>query len=637
MKKNNNIIFLLVFLFLSVFSGSGNSQPEYKFNFDKEWEWVEFIYGGHEVSEEAKSLVDYMNKTVDIVDGRILFKQLSLLESVNDILRLTEIARLDSSIIKNNHPYILDSLLHNFYEQNTLNGLIYAAYKLFLARGNPPFSSKTFVKKEMLTSIDDTVDAGFELNFDYTNAELILNLLENEKNDFYNVIKSKSPDFAEKIIFDENTVNDCFRNAIDNSPLYTIYKLIFPESYGNLGGIYIYKELYRRAIFELKSKEQQIKFEVKNRVFQFLPSDMNLNTNLKYTLGLKSQEDFNLTGNLIYNLEYSGNDHRQVFINLTRSIFNKGKSRIYLDIIPYLFDKSDTLYAKIISAVHDGGMINYIAPTSIDNRPLTLLEKDFMHFRRTCNEIKSGTDPELIDTLIKNGLEGLGLFYTMGTQMTFTIEKVLGKSAIKNSMIHGPFYFFGKYIDSYREDPKNIRIIFRFPEDFEEKINLMGRKISNEIISDVSKLSSEKGNYLQNDIQIWNDTLIRRSLELQNKYGKKYNGYQVYLLTGELFLANKLFSDATESFLKAYFDVPDKERFFNIISGKMFDNNAYKECLEFTDEFLKLNRNINNIYLMRAKCFIKTGNDENAIKELETVLSFDPDNIEANILLHELK
>ncbi|MBN1634126.1 MAG: tetratricopeptide repeat protein [Ignavibacteria bacterium] len=640
MKKEINkikiaVIFLVPFLIIT-FQKSA-AQPNYRFNFDKDWDWVEFIYGGHDITEEAKAVIDNMSKSVDIVDARKLFKYLSLLEFVNKVKEMSDVALIDSLICSNNNRAIIDASLVNFFEESTLSGIIFTAAKLFSLRTEPPFSAKTFIKREQLSKLTDTIDADFKLQFNYSNAETILDLLDYEVEDYYSLLEEKTTGYTEKLSADREKVNECFKYAVNKSPVYNIYKFIFPNSFGNLGGVFVYRDLFRSSIKQIKGNEQQITFEVKNRLYQFLPLTMNLNTEVKFSFALGIKDDFLESGTLIYNLETSGNDSRLIFTNLSRRLFEKGKSRIYINILPYIFDKSDTLYAKIIGGVHEGGLLNYIAPTSIETRPLSLLEKDFMHFRRTCNEIKKGIDTRLIDTLITLGFQGLGLFSTMGTQMAYDIEKGQGKSAIKNSLTYGPFYFFKTYINEYYEDPKSIRHIFRFTPELEDKINVMMKKLPEEIISSVSSLAMQKGGSDYYTDAVWNEYIITKSKELQEKHSKKYNGYTVYLLTGELFFKNKLYSEAAASYLQAYMDVPDKQRYFNIISNKFFIAGAYTECIEFTNGFINYNRTLPESYLMLGKIYFNLNNFEKAKENLEMVILLDPLNVEADMLLNELK
>lgn len=627
---------LLVF-FVLIFVQKSEAQTDYKFNFDKDWDWVEFIYGGYDVSEEAQGLIKNMSENIDLIDARILFKNLSQLNYLFEAKNISEVALLDSAIFPNNNKIIIDTALKDFYEQNTLNGIIFSAAKLFTLRSNPPFSGKSFVKKEQLSALTDTIDVKFDLKYNYTNAEVILSLLEYNTNDYYSLLEQKTKGYTDKLLMDKDKINECFKYASNNAPLFNIYKLLFPSSFGNLGGIFVYREHFRTAIRQIKQKEEHIKFEVKHRLFQYLPTTLDLNSEIYFSFAFETRSEYFHTGSLNYNLETSGNDHRIIFSNIARSLIEKAKNRTYVDILPFIFDKNDTLYAKIISAVYEGGLLNYVAPKSVENRPLSLLEKDFMHFRRTCNEIKNNSDKKLIDTLIYNGIQGLGLYYTMGTQIAFTVEKAFGKSGIKNSMIYGPFYFLKNYITAYYDEQYNVRHIFRFTPEFESKIDTMGTKISRDIISDVSNLSLQNSGPEKISGLLWNEYLITKSKELQEKHSKKVNGYTVYLLTGEVLFKNALYSEAASSYVKAYFDVPDKQRFFNIIGNKLFEAGAYTACLEFINEFLKYNKTLTESYLLRAKTYMKLNNYKKAKEDVETVLLIDPLNIEADILLNELK
>ncbi len=630
-------ILLLTVSLLFLITCESKAQPNYKFNFDKDWEWVEFIYGGYDISEESKSLITNMSENIDLIDARIMFKTLSLLDYLYEAKDISRIAVIDSSVFPNNNRIHIDTVLKNFYEPNTLNGLISCASQLFALRKNPVFSGKNFVKKEQLSVITDTIDVKFDLQYDYTNAEVILNLLEYDTEDYYNLLEEKTKGYTDKLLMKKDKINECFKYASKNTPLFNIYKLLFPSSFGNLGGIFVYREHFRTALRQIRQKEDQIKFEVKHRLFQYLPTTLDLNSKVNFSFAFETKSEYYHTGYINYNLETSGNDHRIIFSNIARMLIEKAKNRTYVDIIPYIFDGNDSLYAKIINAVYLGGLINYIAPTTFENRPLSLLEKDFMHFRRTCNEIKNGTDRKIIDTLIYNGIQGLGLFYTMGTQMAFTVEKAFGKSGIKNSMVYGPFYFFRSYITAYYDEQYKVRQVFRFTPDFEDRIDTMGTKIPRDIISDVSNLSLQNSGPEKISGLLWDEYLITKTKQLQDAHNKKRYGYTVYLLTGELLFKNALYSESASSFLKAYPDISDKKRFFNLISQNLFSAGAYTACLEFIIGFMQYNRTLLESYLMRAKTYIKLGNYDKAKQDLETILLIEPVNIEADMLLNDIK
>lgn len=640
MKEETNKLKLFILLTVSllfIINGESAAQTDYKFTFDKDWEWVEFIYGGHDISEEAKSLITTMSENIDLIDARIMFKNLSLLDYLYEAKDISQVALIDSSVFPNNNRIHIDTVLKNFYEPNTLNGIIFSAAQLFALRKNPVFSGKNFVKKEQLSALTDTIDVKFDLQYDYTNAEVILNLLEYDTGDYYSLLEEKTKGYTDKLMMKRDKINECFRYASKNTPLYNIYKLLFPSSFGNLGGVFVYREHFRTAIRQIKQKEDHIKFEVKHRLFQYLPTTLDLNTKVNFSFAFETKSEYYHTGYINYNIETSGNDHRLIFSNIARMLVEKAKNRTYVDILPYIFDGNDSLYAKIINAVYLGGLINYIAPTTFENRPLSLLEKDFMHFRRTCNEIKTSADKKIIDTLIYNGIQGLGLFYTMGTQMAFTIEKAFGKSGIKNSMVYGPYYFFRSYITAYYDEQYKVRQIFRFTPDFEDRIDTMGTKIPREIIGDVSNLSLQNSGPEKISGLLWGEYLITKSKQLQDNHNKKLHGYTVYLFTGELLFKNALYSESASSFLKAYPDISDKKKFFNLISQNLFNAGAYTASLEFINGFLQYNRTLLESYLMRAKTYLKLGNYEKAKQDLETVLLLEPANIEADMLLNDLK
>lgn len=604
-------------------------QPYYGFNFDKEWEWVELIYGNYNVSANSKNLIEQLEEIIDINDARILFKNLSLLESLNQVKDLIYIAEQDSLIQPNDFKQKLESAFIYFDATDNLDGLIYTAYILAPLQKNSPFNNKSFKEKKPLLNIVDTLNIDFKLNYTYDNAELILDLLGKTEIDFYQELENQVPSYTQKLKLDKEKINLCFQYATNNSPLYNIYKVINPASFSNLGGIYLYRDKISRAISKYKRDEDLITFEVKNRVFQFLPYQVSLNSKINFSLGLEVNDEFlnsQYVKETYVNVESFGENYLKLVKFITRQLFIKGRNQIYTNILPYTVKGIDTVLVFILNEVQSGGVLNYVAPVSDESRPLSLLEKDFQYFRKVIKEIQF-SKKEAIDSLIQEGLSGFAMFHTMGTEMTFTMDRLMGKQGIKNSLVLGPVHFFDDYIDVYQEN-KKIRTVFRFSEEFEEKIKSLKIVYDENIAFDVLKLSlKQKEN--ENNPDKWREILITESEKLANKYKKHSKSNLVNIYLADLLFKEGVYDESVKYFTKVIANSDEKIRVFVMIYSLFEKKSLYDECKIISTELLNYIPNCISAYLLRGIANFKTMAFNEAKNDFEKVLEFDPYNREA--------
>ena len=633
MLKFLKILIITIFIFASA-GKSLISQPKYNFDFQKDWDWVELRYGGYGLNADANEILDKLMISMNIGDARILFKALSQLDSVNYVKKISELTEYDSPEIKDNYRLKIDSIFNDFEVQNTLGGLVYAVEKIDALRGKDEFGGKLFTDRELHLNIADTTGMRIDVQFDYNKANSTLDLLDKgyaAENDItYLAGLYEAPDGT----YNPDSIAMIFNNAINSSPLFTIYKLVFPLSFKSLGGVSLYKEKIRSVLNKISGKEDILRIDIQNRLFVFLPKYIDYSSKVDFTLGNNLFQGTTNGNKILVNIEFYGDNFEQITKYITRRLFRQGREQVSLDIFHHLYTGSDSLLFIVMNSVHEGGMLNYIAPLYIENRPSTLLEKDFMHFRRTVKEIEKGKDKKLIDTLISNGMYGNCLFHTMGTQMTFSIEKVVGKKALKNSLMLGPANFFKSYLEAYYEDKKNIREIFRFTPDFENKINLMNDKVPEYLFSEVIEIKSKSGKLTDTAKSNFVNTEIQRVLK---KFSVDRNSDVLNLLISRLLFDIGYYEQSLTYFQKALPSLKDKQRSLKFEIYDHFEKSQYSTALILSGEYIKLFPDSDDSYLTRADIYYGMNDTENAIQDLEKTLSINPFNVKANLLLEKVK
>lgn len=626
--------FIFLIIFISVGSNIAQAQNKYGFDFEKDWLWADLLSYKSSSSEVITSSIKYLMNEYTIEEARLLFRQLIKLDSLNEILLLPEIARYDLERNKIRWETKISKGLKGFDERNTFAGIITSATTLSVIRRPFLFSGKSFKNRDYNISILEFVNLNVKLNFDYTGANEILDLLEKDTNtESLNKIIDKSgllqtilstkckPSITQKEFI------QCIKNSKRSEPLFILYKLINPTSFFDLGGIYLYKKNFRELLTSLRLHEGKIKYESLRRLSLYFPKKLSFTSNMFFLLGNNGdcwEADENRIG---IDLEYFGDDYESLIRSITRELYFHALKENQLNVYPYLVDNKDTLVLKAMTKVFNGGTANHIAPTLQENRPAYLLEKDFLFFNKTINTIRKKKNIELIDSLIHVGSHERGPFNTMGTQMANSIEKVLGKEALKKSLKLGPVYFFNRYIDAYDLDSKNIRSIFQFTSKIEDEILSLVPIFPESIFIKVLKLKKYKNDSAK---------LLSQINKLSGKYKKDKNYFVFNLLAGQLLFESGYYKDAYTFYEKSIKNLPNKIKAIKELGFLFYDKKAYDESLGMFNLYIQYCPNEADAYECRGLLYYTVEDYEKAKMDYEKALSILPNLENAKYMLKKI-
>jgi hypothetical protein len=234
----------------------------------------------------------------------------------------------------------------------------------------------------------------------------------------------------------------------------------------------IYAADYEKVIGELKFNEENIRQFLLKKISQFFYDNIYLDIEIIFVFGIGKAALIN--ENRVYlGLEYFADDYEY----LTEKIMHQLFRIVHEDVLSreplhkkISINKADIKFSEVLIESYKNGLANYAGPFGSQTRPSSLLEKDFELFNQMFNAIYESGDLSKADTLIKAGFSGILPFYTMGTQMAYIIENLLGKKALMDAVKQGPYVFFSKYIEAYTNFPARIRKVFRFDSGLEKKI-----------------------------------------------------------------------------------------------------------------------------------------------------------------------
>ena len=620
--------YISIFAFLSVLLLFNSklllSQYKYDFDFNKNWEWLDLFISDATLSNSLLPAVRQLSEEYTIDEGRILFKTLVNLDSLNQIRLLPAISGLDPSKNKTFRRYIIEKELLHFNERDNFRGLIEAAQVVTKIRNNFSPNRRIFNDRKFYLKTIDKYDTNTVINFDIKGAVQILDLVTKDSltsDDYRNIDLSPYLNMVyntgKYVCTSKGEFKKSLYYARRKEPILILYKFLNPSSFLNMGYISVYASNYRKVISTILTQSGNIKFYIVNLLSQFFPKGARFNVLVDFLFGYENCNWNSHSNNLPLNLTQFGDDYEFLSKYLIRGLFGFEKDNTIIDIFPYLFKGSDTLILQVMKEVFEGGISNYIAPILAENRPAALLEKDFLLFKSTIYAILQNKKTSVIDSLLSLGRDNRFLFYTMGTQMASSIDKALGRYYITKSLTDGPISFFKIYEQAYAVDSKQIRDIFQFRAEFEKKVEEMNSVIDKQMYNDFIKLKSENKS---------GELLIKNIEKLNSKYDNRNDKYIFNLLAGQLLYMVDLYDKSFEYFDKALPYVPDKIKTVKEIAKLYLDDEANEAAIKMYSKYIEYAPQNPDSYLNRADVYYLINNFTKAKVDYEKVLQYQPDN-----------
>lgn len=641
MKKiSPHIVVILFVFFLARFS---TAQINYEFDFNNKWEWFNLYSSEPAISNGLIKHIQALSEDWTIEEGRILFRNLTKLDSLNELHNLQKVIDTDSNVNKNLWKHYAARELKYFNELQTFRGLITAAIVITKIKKSIFSERKLFANRNFYIKITEKIDTSSHISFNLNSAADIYNLcITNDVTEkeiafidtssvLKTIFRKKSPYFT------KNLFAEFLKLSKNKQPLFEIYKLMNPYSYGGLGFTAAHLPEFRNVIGSINKNQKNLKFYTINLLSQFFPAGAWLEANVLFFFGNIEEKNAKISlspseeyqEKMFVNLAQIGDDYEYLAKYLTRRLFIYEKYNTQIDIFPYIFSNEDTLIYQLMNEVYEGGISNYMAPILEENRPLSLMEIDFYHFKATTNAILFKKKKNVIDSLLKAGLEGRFLFYTMGAQMAYSIDRTLGRTALTEALIYGPLEFFKIYIDAYEADKKQITDKFQFNSDMEKKIYSMRNKLPKEIYKTMFDMN----------VKYRDPAPIPGELEKlkKNYIEDKEDSFYFYLIGGQLLFDNDFFSNSLLYFEKVLNSLPDKNYVSRKLGMAYYGKGGYAQAVVMFTNYAEFSPASPDPYLLRGKTYFMLKQYDNAKADLEKVLQINSSCDEAKQFLEQIK
>lgn len=544
------VLFIILF-----FNTELRSQDKYVFDFNEDWEWYDLMLSDWcQHSTILTSYVKTLKEEFTIEEGRMLFRNLAKLDSLNQIIDIITVPHLEADQFMMSWRTNLDTSLIHFNQYDTFDGILTAAYFLSKFHVKDYFTGNYFKKRKYYENTTPAHTLNIKLDIEYFPANYLLDLFDR---DYISEDDIQVIDTSETIKSFYDTVNNPGMNqdrflsyikfAQRKDPIAVIFKIINPVSFGAFGGVSLYSGNFGKVISTLRNNEKPLREESLYLLSLFLPDGLIFKTKAYLSFGSFNDTIRTLDDAFFVRLEDFGDDYDKYVKLLARGVFKVLRDDQEININPFLVKKSDSLMLAFLDNIYYTSCINYIASEFKEDIPSVLLEKNFVVFNKTTEAILKNNDTYLVDSLFNIGFNGQSLYYyTLGMQVANYIDRFSGKKKLKNALTLGSIYFFDSYIEMY-ENNSLIRNVFTFQGDFESKVHEWSALVNYDMqleILEAQKLHGDSVKFFE-QINI-----------LNNKY--KNDLFVFNLLIGQMLYKWQYYNESLVYFRKALPLIPNK-------------------------------------------------------------------------------
>lgn len=618
----SDIKFKTIILFLILFM----THPDVNFSQEKyglkdDWKWEDLMNKAVMVNPSLIKSIDKLKTEISIQDARYIVKALSELDSAGQLVSLFDYYEKDAE----QNPSVTDTVVKKFstteyhYTDDT-EGLINSMNILTGLRNSfNPGKKFCFKGTNYLLQPIRNFPKNVEINFDYTTSEIILKYLAGEmqtESELMNYETAADVFYKKKQnLTGKNDLLYCLNKVTEDSPLFTLYKWVNPQSYRNFAGVSIYKDLFSDVLNRIRENELNIRYDIIKNIVKYFPDSVFVNITVKFQFGDFNFNSRNEKKTIVINLENFNDDYAYLVRYIIHELYKITEREVHLKIEGYVADNKDQDFLSLISVIQENGTANYAGPLGTETRPWDLLEKDFQLFNSTFHHLKNNHDKNITDSLIRAGFEGNAPFFTMATQMAYIIETTIGRNALTESVSLGPVSFFYNYIKAYKEYPEKIRKVFRFRAELEKKINALEKIFPETILRKAVNI---------NKMKINREEKLSKTEEFFNSYCNGSNSELVSFLSGQILLESDIFSEASGYFLKGLKMKMHAGTVPCRIGNSFMEKKAFDEAIKFYDICIENEPENSASYELRGINYFYLNHFENSLSDFKKALNLNP-------------
>jgi tetratricopeptide (TPR) repeat protein len=443
---------------------SSSSCVKFGFDWSSSWQWsqIEAL-----PFQNPLTIADLqkLSKNLPLDLAHILFMNLAKLDNLSDVRLVPDRIGIDRVTSNLQHCQPILNQIQNMAPRNDLDSLISSAYELATIRSqcqnwfipdvlNNPFPSVSLQKSP----------PNININLDFHTARYIITCLTSPnitdadwKKLLHDPVIQHLLEQRGKAQLNSAQLQEWLLRAANNDPLNRLYEWVYPQSYYDFGGVAVDYAIYSHLLDNLQAHAEEISSVAAHRLTVGIPADMNLKVNVQF-LFAGDVDGWSTKNGLGIDLEHFGDNYLHLMSVISHECYHRAQNKAA--IFRITLDKNDTdraFFDMLLSSIWTEGTASWIGNTWPQSPSESQLDKDFAAFHSVFDTLYIQHDLPSYRNQIESGLKMAGLLYRIGWHMTQFLQEHKGKTALADSLVLGPAYFFDQYVRFQDKAPAALR------------------------------------------------------------------------------------------------------------------------------------------------------------------------------------
>jgi hypothetical protein len=303
------------------------------------------------------------------------------------------------------------------------------------------------------------INPNIKLSFDYQPAQVLLDIIGSEKNNYNNIAKKISLHQFDMLIGHHNQsfytnpltkdqLITCLLIANSNKPLDVLYRYMNPDGLLYFTDVKDNFEFYKQQLKDLKQYEKEITGYINASISPLLPINTAFSRKISFFY-INGSDGWQNNGVAAVDLNYYKDDYTNLLPLMVHETYHAGQSAVAIN---DTIERSESVQT-FVDAIHYlflEGTASYVYPpapktptayAAAVKKGTELLEDVFQNTIINYNAQKA---QEIAD----DGIQGGGPFYYLGAEMTKVIVANLGKEKLASIIPYGGITFFKTYLEA---------------------------------------------------------------------------------------------------------------------------------------------------------------------------------------------
>jgi Putative zinc dependent peptidase (DUF5700) len=326
-----------------------------------------------------------------------------------------------------------------------------------------------------------TVNKNIELGFDYTPANVVMDILTTPDISYNEILKKidlkqfkalyehHNQSFYD-IPLNRERMAKCLEKAASTQPIDALYRYINPDGLLYFTDVKNNLTQYRQQIATLAKNETAIFDHIKAKISSFLPENATFSRKVSFFF-INGSDGWGNDDVTAIDINYYKDDYDRLIDVLSHETYHSGQNAVAIKNSTKRSENVQT-FVDIVDYLFIEGTASYVTPP--DRRPQSACDSAVKKGVVLLDDVYKNTivkfDAKKAQDLSDAGIQGGGPFYWLGAEMTRTIVDVFGKEKLASIIPNQGITFFKTYIEAVKKSKKHQNLL---GADLEKYINSM--------------------------------------------------------------------------------------------------------------------------------------------------------------------